>query len=146
MLLSVSDAPPASFRRRRCQASVPKGKANLHIFMPSNHTLSKKQLTVTSCIEAQSSIMGRSKLVETPRGLSRSPEGGEGGCAPQSALWAQRSAFPLEKPQKRKKHKKLSCFKRTRESRSCYALPVSLPILVFHASLIGDVGLLPKPA
>ena len=45
----------------------------------------------------QSSITGRSKLVETPRGLRRSPEGGEGGCAPQSALWAQRSAFPLQK-------------------------------------------------
>ena len=90
--------------------------------------------------------MGRSKLVETPRGLSRSPEGGEGGCAPQSALWAQRSASPLEKPQKRKKHERPSYFKRTRERRSCYALPVSLAILVSYALLKEDVGLLPKPA
>ena len=77
--------------------------------MPCNHTFSKRQLTVTCCIKAQSSITGRSKLVETPRGMSRSPEGGEGGCAPQSALWAQRSASPLQKTRDFLKHEKLLC-------------------------------------
>ena len=103
-------------------ATLCKNEQSQHSWRPLGEFSQKQQ--------GVSSWAGQS-LELTPRGWSGIPKGDSGGCAPRFPLWAQRSAFPLQPPQKRKKHEVASCFQLTREKRSHYALPVSLSIIVF---------------